>query len=68
MIFYQAVVQVRRIAELTYSFFYPSLSLMIPVKYTLSNGFLPLNSYPAIIILATQKKMISGPVTNVFVG
>ena len=48
--------------------FLRSLSLTIPVKYTLENGFSFLNSYPEIIILATQKNMISGPVTKACVG
>ena len=48
--------------------FRPCLSRTIPVKYTLSKGFLPMNSYPAMIIRATQKKMISGAVTSVLVG
>ena len=48
--------------------FRPSLSRTIPVKYTFLNGILPRYSYPAIIILATQKNIISGPVTRSDVG
>ena len=44
------------------------LSRTIPVKYTSLKGRLPLNSYPAIIIRATQKKIMSCPVTKVLVG
>jgi hypothetical protein len=44
------------------------LSRTNPVKYTFVNGFLPVYSYPAIIILATQKNKISGPVTKSLVG
>ena len=44
------------------------LSRTKPVKYTFVNGFSPAYSYPAIIILATQKNKISGPVTKSFVG
>ena len=51
-----------------FDIFLPNLSLTIPVKYTFLNGMLPLYSYPAIIILATQKKMMSGPVTRSLVG
>ena len=46
---------------------------MMPVKYTFLKGMRSLgvpsrNSRPAIIILATQKKMMSGPVTKTEVG
>ena len=44
------------------------LSLTIPVKYTFLKGISFLYSYPATIILATQKKMISGAVTRSEVG
>ena len=44
------------------------LSLTIPVKYTFLNGTCPFHSNPAIIIRATQKKIISGPVTRSAVG
>ena len=46
----------------------PSLSRTIPVKYTFLKGILPRYSYPAIIIRATQKKIMSGPVTRSLVG
>ena len=46
----------------------PNLSRTIPVKYTFLNGILPIYSSPAMIIRATQKKMISGPVTKSLVG
>src|SRR5690606_237726 len=46
----------------------PNLSRTIPVRYTLSNGFLFLYSHPAIIIRATQKNRISGAVTRSFGG
>src|SRR5579871_1771209 len=51
--------------------FLPCLSRTIPVKYTSLNGFFSsdlTNSNPAMIILATQKKIISCPVTNTEVG
>ena len=48
--------------------FLPSLSRTMPVKYTFRKGILPVYSYPAIIIRATQKKIISGPVTRSLVG
>ncbi len=46
----------------------PILSLTIPVKYTLLNGLLSANSYPAMIMRATQKKIMSGAVTRSAVG
>ena len=46
----------------------PSLSRTIPVKYTFLNGNLPIYSSPAMIIRATQKKIMSGPVTRSLVG
>ena len=48
--------------------FLPNLSLTIPVKYTFLKGGNSLYSYPEIIILATQKNMISGAVTKSLVG
>ena len=47
-----------------FDIFRRSLSRTNPVRYTFEKGFSPLNSYPAIIIRATQKKRISGPVTK----
>ena len=41
---------------------------MMLVKNTLRNGTSPVNSKPAMIMRATQKKMMSGPVTKSFVG
>ncbi|CUV09587.1 hypothetical protein MGWOODY_Mmi961 [hydrothermal vent metagenome] len=38
------------------------------MKYTSLKGTLSMNSYPDIIIRATQKNMMSGPVTNDAVG
>lgn len=51
----------------------PCMSRIIPVKYTFLNGMRELivpgrNSSPAIIIRATQKNMMSGPVTRSVVG
>ena len=48
--------------------FFPVSSLRIDVKYTFLNGLSSINKCPAIIIRATQKKIISGPVTKSFVG
>ncbi len=45
-----------------------ALSRTIPVKYTCLKGYCFRSSYPLIIIRATQKKIISCPVTNTFVG
>src|ERR1041385_4683455 len=55
---------------------WPSLSRIRPVKYTWRNGMLSssrsdlpgLNSSPAMIMRATQKKMMSGAVTRTLVG
>ena len=41
---------------------------MIEVKNTFLNGSSPANWNPAMIIRATQKKMMSGPVTRSPVG
>ena len=41
---------------------------MMLVKKTFLNGTSPVNSNPAMIMRATQKKMISGPVTKSLVG
>ena len=41
---------------------------MIPVKYTCRKGTSRMYSSPAMIIRATQKKMMSGPVTSALVG
>ena len=54
----------------------PCLSRISPVKKTSRNGMLSsmrsespgLNSSPAMIMRATQKKMMSGPVTSAEVG
>ena len=46
----------------------PSLSRTMPVKYTCLKGICPLYSYPAMIMRATQKKMMSGPVIRSAVG
>ena len=44
------------------------LSRTNPVRYTFSKGRWSVYSYPAIIIRATQKNKISGPVTRSLVG
>ena len=46
----------------------PLRSRMMLVKKTFLNGTSPVNSRPAMIMRATQKKMISGPVTKSLVG
>ena len=46
----------------------PILSRTMPVKYTLRNGTSCMNSSPAMIMRATQKKMMSGAVTRSLVG
>ena len=48
--------------------FLPCSSLKMLVKYTSLNGASHINSKPDIIILATQKNIISGPVTKALVG
>ena len=48
--------------------FLPFSSRRILVKYTSLKGTLSMNSYPDIIIRATQKNMMSGPVTKDAVG
>ena len=51
-----------------FDIFLPWLSLTIPwIKISL-NGFSCINSKPEKIILATQKNIMSYPVTNTFVG
>ena len=49
---------------------YPDLGCIgtKPIKYTFVNGFSLRYSYPAMIILATQKNKISGAVTRSLVG
>ena len=59
-----------------FDIFRPCLSRISPVKKTSRNGMLSsmrsdllgLNSKPAMIMRATQKKIMSGPVTNAEVG
>ena len=46
----------------------PCLSRTMPVRYTFSKGRLPVYSYPAMAIRATQKNKISGAVTKSCVG
>ena len=46
----------------------PCLSRTRVVMQTSRKGALPVNSRPAMIIRATQKKMMSKPVTRVLVG
>ena len=48
--------------------FWPLPSLMSPVMYISLNGTSPANLSPNIIIRATQKNMISKPVTRTLVG
>ncbi len=45
---------------------WPSRTMLF--RYTSRNGDTPVNSYPAITMRATQKKMMSAAVTNVSVG
>ena len=51
-----------------FDIFLPISSRTIPVKYTLRKGTSPIYSIPAIIMRATQKKMMSGAVTRSAVG
>ena len=51
-----------------FDIFLPISSLTIPWKNTFLNGIFLSSYIPNIIILATQKNMMSAPVTNVFVG
>ena len=46
----------------------PFSSRTRPVMWTCRKGTASLKRRPSIIIRATQKKMISGPVTSVVVG
>ena len=46
----------------------PDSSRIRPVMYTSRNGTSPMNLRPIIIIRATQKKMMSKPVTSTLVG
>ena len=46
----------------------PFSSVTIDVKYTVRNGTLPMKWIPIIIMRATQKKIISGPVTSTLLG
>jgi hypothetical protein len=46
----------------------PSGSRTMPLNSTWANGTACLNSIPAMIMRATQKKMMSGPVTRNWVG
>ena len=46
----------------------PFSSVTIEVRYTVRNGTLPMKCRPIIIIRATQKKMMSGPVTSTLLG
>mgnify|MGYP003694230255 CR=1 FL=1 len=46
----------------------PCSSRMRPVMYTSRNGTSPANLSPIMIIRATQKKMMSKPVTRTEVG
>ena len=51
-----------------FDIFLPWASLTRPWKNTVSKGISPVCSMPEKIILATQKKIMSQPVTRVFVG
>ena len=57
-----------RILPLDLDIFCPSESRTRPVTYTSRNGTSPMNFSPIMIILATQKKMMSKPVTRTLVG
>ena len=46
----------------------PCSSRMSPVMYTSRNGTSPVNFSPIMIMRATQKKMMSKPVTSTLVG
>ncbi len=46
----------------------PFSSRMRPVMYTSRNGTSPMNLRPSMIMRATQKKMMSKPVTSTLVG
>ena len=48
--------------------FWPSASRIRPCRYTSRNGTSPMNFRPNIIMRATQKKMMSKPVTSTLVG
>ena len=51
-----------------FDIFSPSASSTSPWMYTSSNGTSSMNSTPIMIIRATQKKMMSKPVTRTLVG
>ena len=53
---------------LVFDIFSPCSSRMSPVMYTSRNGTSPMNFRPIIIMRATQKKMMSKPVTSTLVG
>ena len=53
---------------LVFDIFSPCSSRMRPVMYTSRNGTSPMNFRPIIIMRATQKKMMSKPVTSTLVG
>ena len=48
--------------------FRPLSSRTVPWMYTSRKGISPMNSQPAMIMRATQKKIISEAVTSVWVG
>jgi hypothetical protein len=48
--------------------FRPRVSLTVAWRYTVLKGASPMNSYPAMIIRATQKKRISGAVESTCPG
>ena len=48
--------------------FWPRSSRTSPVMYTVWNGTSPANFRPSMIIRATQKKMMSNPVSSSVVG
>ncbi len=52
----------------TLDIFSPFSSTTIGVRYTVRNGTLPMKCRPIIIMRATQKKMMSGPVTMTALG
>ena len=44
------------------------VSRTVPCRYTVWNGASPMNSKPDMIMRATQKNRISGPLTSTSVG
>ena len=51
-----------------FDIFWPSWSRIRPWMYTSRNGTSPVKCRPSMIMRATQKKMMSKPVTSTLVG